>query len=112
MVSMNTSVRSLQLAVDRRRSFASRSCQLPTVHCKLMRRVRGRLAVERSIELAEHVAQLFVVRRFSDVVDVDVADDALLVDDHDGALAVSFVFFPDAVFLRDFAFGMEVGEEW
>src|SRR5687768_9725345 len=64
-----------------------------------------------SIELSEHVAQLFVVRRFSDVMDVDVADDALLVDDHDGALADAFVFFPDAVFLRDFALGMEIGEE-
>src|SRR5437763_513400 len=44
-------------------------------------------------------------------MDVDVADDALLVDDDDGALADSLVLFPDAVFLRHFALGMEVGEK-
>src|SRR5687768_4967514 len=89
--------------------WAGAKAPLPA-YCLLNRRARGRLAVT-SIELSEHVAQLFVVRRFSDVMDVDVADDALLVDDHDGALADAFVFFPDAVFLRDFALGMEIGEE-
>ena len=42
---------------------------------------------------------------------VDVADDAALVDDDDGALAVAFVLFVHAVLPGDFAFGMEVREQ-
>src|SRR5437588_9369219 len=60
------------------------------------------------LQIAQHFDDLRVLGRLGDVVHVDVADDALFIDDDDGALADSFVFFPDAVLLRDFAFGMKV----
>jgi hypothetical protein len=72
----------------------------------------GPRPADKSIELSQDVEELRVVRRFGDVVHVDVADDALLVDDHDGALADAFVVFPDAVLPRHFALGMEIGEQW
>src|SRR5205085_800567 len=62
-------------------------------------------------KLAQNFENLRVLRCLGDVVHVDIADDALLVDDHDGALADAFVLFPHAVLLRDFSLRMEVGEQ-
>ena len=62
-------------------------------------------------ELAQDVENLCVLGRLGNVVHVDIADDALLVDDDDGALADPLVLFPDAVFFGDFALGMEIGEK-
>src|SRR5213075_2395030 len=62
-------------------------------------------------EFSQYFEDLRVLRRFGDVVHVDVTHDAFFIDDDDGALADAFVFFPDAVLLRHFTFRMEVGEE-
>ncbi len=43
--------------------------------------------------------------------DAAVAHHALRVDDHDGPPAVAFIIAPEAVGLRHFALGMEVGQE-
>src|ERR1051326_7434462 len=63
------------------------------------------------LQLAQNFEHLRVFGRFTDVVHVDVANDALLVDDDDGALATTGFFVVDAVLLRDITFGMEIGQQ-
>src|ERR1700747_2932261 len=65
------------------------------------RRARGPPAEIQLLQIAQDFEHLRVLGRFTDVVHIDVANDALLVDDDDGALADAFVLFPDSVLLRD-----------
>jgi hypothetical protein len=65
----------------------------------------------RLLQIAQNVEDLIVVGLLADVVDVDVADDSLLIDDDDRALADPRLLDPHAILLRDFSLRVKVCQE-
>src|SRR6266566_9559377 len=63
------------------------------------------------VELVHLVGDLFLIRHFAQLMDVDVAADSLLVDNDDRPLGPSYLLVEHAVGLRHFTVRPEVGAE-
>lgn len=61
--------------------------------------------------LGELVEENFLVGLFADLMDVDVTDDAFLVDENEGAFRHAGLLPKYAVFLRHFSVRPEIGKQ-